>query len=98
MPLTTKRALATSLKNMLSKKTLDKITVKDIVDDCSLNRQTFYYHFHDTYALLEWMYLDEAKDIVDNIVDPVNQAGKFNLILNFLVLNTYRSLDSDFLM
>ena len=38
MPLTTKRALATSLKNMLSKKTLDKITVKDIVDDCSLNR------------------------------------------------------------
>ena len=47
MPLTTKRALATSLKNMLSKKTLEKITVKDIVDDCSLNRQTFYYHFHE---------------------------------------------------
>ena len=104
MPLTTKRALATSLKNMLSKKTLDKITVTDIVDDCSLNRQTFYYHFHDAYALLEWMYLDEAKDIVDNIDDPVKQSGKFDLILNFivknktLVLNTYRSLDPDFLM
>ena len=61
MPLTTKRALATSLKNMLSKKTLDKITVKDIVDDCNLNRQTFYYHFHDTYALLEWMRSEERR-------------------------------------
>ena len=49
MSLTTKRALAESLKKLLSKKNLDKITVKDIVTDCGVNRQTFYYHFHDIY-------------------------------------------------
>lgn len=103
MPLTAKKSLATSLKNMLSKKTLDKITVKEIVDDCNLNRQTFYYHFHDTYALLEWMYLNEAKDIVDDLNDPINQTSKYKLILDFiinnrtLILNTYHSLDLNFL-
>lgn len=54
MSLTTKRALAESLKKLLSKKNLDKITVKDIITDCGVNRQTFYYHFHDIYALTEW--------------------------------------------
>ena len=53
MSVTTKKALAMSLKSLLEKKTLDKITVKDIVSGCSLNRQTFYYHFHDTYDLLQ---------------------------------------------
>ena len=47
MSLLTEKALAASLKKLLEKKTLDKITVKDITDDCGVNRQTFYYHFHD---------------------------------------------------
>lgn len=56
----TKRALAASLKKLLAKKTLDKITVIDIVEDCGVNRQTFYYHFKDIYDLIEWMLADEA--------------------------------------
>lgn len=57
----TERALAASLKKLLEKKTLDKITVKDITDDCGVNRQTFYYHFHDVYDLVEWIFLEEAR-------------------------------------
>ena len=45
MSQTTKRALAASLKKLLLEKPLDKITVIDIVEDCEVNRQTFYYHF-----------------------------------------------------
>ncbi|MDR3364083.1 MAG: TetR/AcrR family transcriptional regulator [Clostridiales Family XIII bacterium] len=56
----TKKALAASLKNLLAQKTLDKITVIDIVKDCEVNRQTFYYHFHDIYDLVEWTFLNEA--------------------------------------
>ena len=41
MAQTTKRALAASLKKLLSRKPLDRITVKDITDDCGVNRQTF---------------------------------------------------------
>ena len=43
MPNTMKYALAQSLKKLLSIRKLDKITVKDIVEDCGVNRQTFYY-------------------------------------------------------
>lgn len=60
MSQTTKRALAASLKKLLLQKPLDKITVIDIVEDCEVNRQTFYYHFKDIFDLIEWMCLDEA--------------------------------------
>jgi probable dihydroxyacetone kinase regulator len=61
---TTKLALALALKNHLEKTPLDKITVKDLVEDCKVNRQTFYYHFQDIYALLEWMFLLESKKAI----------------------------------
>lgn len=41
----TKRALEQSLKNLLLKKPLNKITISDIAEDCGINRMTFYYHF-----------------------------------------------------
>ena len=63
----TKYALARSLKKVLEKKSLDKITITDITDDCGVNRQTFYYHFHDIYELIEWMYITVAnRAIGDN--------------------------------
>ena len=48
----TKRALATSLKKLLSQKELTKISIKDITDDCGVKRQTFYYHFDNIYDLM----------------------------------------------
>ena len=65
MSQTTKRALAASLKKLLLKKPLDKITVIDIVEDCEVNRQTFYYHFKDIYDLIEWTCMDEASKALD---------------------------------
>lgn len=56
----TKRALEASLKNLLLKKPLDKITIQDITDDCGINRMTFYYHFKDIYDLIEWSCVEDA--------------------------------------
>lgn len=61
---TTRLMLAQSLKNCMSKKTFSKITINDIVEDCDLNRNTFYYHFQDTAALLKWMLEEEAISII----------------------------------
>ena len=61
----TKRALEQSLKNLLLKKPLTKITVGDITDDCGINRMTFYYHFNDIYDLVEWSCLEDAKRALD---------------------------------
>ena len=54
MPNTTKQALEESLKHMLLKKPLDKITIRDITEDCGISRMAFYYHFKDIYDLVEW--------------------------------------------
>ena len=61
----TKRALEQSLKNLLLKKLLTKITVGDIANDCGINRMTFYYHFKDIYDLVEWSCLEDAKHALD---------------------------------
>ena len=45
----TKKALENSLKNMLLKKPVNKITVEDIAQDCGVSRMTFYYYFSILY-------------------------------------------------
>ncbi len=56
----TKRALADSLKNLLLKKPLTKITINDLTTDCGISRMAFYYHFKDIYDLVEWTCLEES--------------------------------------
>lgn len=65
MSQTTKKALASSLKKLSSEKPIDKITVIDIVEDCEVNRQTFYYHFKDIYDLVEWIFKSESIKAID---------------------------------
>lgn len=67
--LITKKALSNSLKELMADTPLSKISVKDIVDRCGLNRQTFYYHFRDIYDLIEWIYKTEA---IESIADYTN--------------------------
>ncbi|MDK2937434.1 MAG: hypothetical protein PWP62_2442 [Eubacteriaceae bacterium] len=62
---TTKRALEASLKNLLLKKPLDKITISDIANDCGISRMTFYYHFKDIYDLVEWACIEDASKALD---------------------------------
>jgi probable dihydroxyacetone kinase regulator len=52
--------LAGSLKKLMIVKPLNKISIHEITEDCGVNRQTFYYHFHDIFDLLEWMFKGEA--------------------------------------
>ncbi len=58
---TTKEAIAAAFETLLQKRNIEKITVKDIVTECGVNRQTFYYHFHDVYDLMEWSLTEEIK-------------------------------------
>lgn len=97
MSQTTKRALAASLKKLLTEKPLEKVTVVDIVEDCEVNRQTFYYHFQDIYDLIEWIYIEEAAKVIgDNKTYETWQEGFlhiFDYVLEHkdFVLNTYHS-------
>lgn len=59
----TKQAIYASFLKFLEEKPLDQITVKDIVDDCGINRKTFYYYFQDIYALTEEIFRSELDRI-----------------------------------
>lgn len=47
----TKNAIIDSFYKLLSHKKLNQITVKDIVTDCGVNRNSFYYYFDDIPSL-----------------------------------------------
>ena len=64
MASSTKEALGNALKKMLAIKPIDKITVKDLVEECGVNRQTFYYHFDDVYDLMEWVFEEDANRVL----------------------------------
>lgn len=103
MAQTTKKALAASLKKLLEKKPLDKITVIDIVEDCEVNRQTFYYHFKDIYDLVEWIYTSEAtkalggKKTYDTWQQGFLQIFEYVLRNKAFVINTYHSANREHL-
>ena len=65
---TTKRMLSLSLKKLLEKNTLDNITIQDITDDAEVSRKTFYYHFQDIYALLEWTLSEDCRHLLESKV------------------------------
>ena len=101
MSLTTKRALAESLKKLMTKRGFDKITVKDIVADCGVNRQTFYYHFHDIYDLLEWIFLDAADSLIRKATDYSSWTAGLEVLMQYmqenrlLILNAYHSISHE---
>ena len=49
----TKKAIMQTTLELAEKKSLKKITVKDIADACGITRSTFYYHFSDIYDVLD---------------------------------------------
>lgn len=62
----TKNAIIEAFWQLLEEKPYNKITVKDIVDSCQINRNTFYYHFHDIPELLENTIKHDADNIIRN--------------------------------
>ena len=61
----TKKAIAESFIKLINQMPFDKITVKDIVEDCGVNRNTFYYHYSDIYALLDEVLENETKRVLE---------------------------------
>lgn len=56
MPVDMKETIAQAAKTLLMEKGVKKLTVKDIVGECQITRQAFYYHFEDIPALFRWMF------------------------------------------
>ena len=97
----TKRAIVESFLKLLNQKPLDKITVKEIVDDCGINRNTFYYHFEDIRALLAFVVDAEVEQVITDNADVESleegfiEGAKFALTNRRAVYHIYNSVNSD---
>ena len=97
----TKRALEQSLKNLLLKKPLNKITISDIAEDCGINRMTFYYHVKDIYDLVEWSCQEDAsRALAGKKTYETWQQGFLQILQAVLdnkpfILNVYRSVSRE---
>lgn len=64
MPNFTKKAIKESFLKLLNEKPLSQISVRMIVEDCSINRNSFYYHYQDILALIEEIVRDQVDALV----------------------------------
>lgn len=87
--LNTKKTLAESLKKIMRKKSFSKITVSEIIEDCGVNRKTFYYHFEDIYALLKWIFENEAVEILRHFDLFVDYKEAILFIMDYVEKNEY---------
>lgn len=61
---TTCQAISGALKQLMTQKPLERITVAEIMDTCGMRRQHFYYYFTDIYDLLRWTFEKESLELL----------------------------------
>lgn len=97
----TQKAIIDSFMELLQKKSLDKITVKDIIEETEVNRNTFYYHFQDIYDLLESAFEEEAVKFRSEADPKNNFYEEYIRTVNFLldhsdaIIHIYNSKSRD---
>ena len=95
----TKKAIRDSFIKLLNEKPLHKITVRDIVDDCGVNRNTFYYYYQDIPELVYSIINDDIDRFiseypaVDSIEEAINSAMEFALTNKNAVMHIYNSVN-----
>lgn len=87
--LMTKKALAASLKKLMEKKLLSKITIKEIIEDCNVNRKTFYYHFQDINDLVKWTFEEEAVEVIKQYDLMIDYQDAIRFILSYVEKNKH---------
>lgn len=99
----TEIALADTLKKLMKKKSINKVTIKEITDECGVTRRTFYNHFNDIYELLEWIYEHEIIEELEHYYNLEGWKKAISIVLQYTIdnkvicLNTFNSLGRDHL-
>lgn len=82
-----KEMMAASLKKLMVKKNIQKITIQEIADDCGMNRYTFYYHFQDIYDLLSWTFCQDFENLFANRYQCSTWEEWIRVLLEYLKKN-----------
>lgn len=97
----TRKAIKETFLNLLEERPLGDITVKDIVETCGINRNSFYYHFQDLPTLIDEIVKEEAENIiakypsVNSIVECIDAMIEFATNRKRAIMHIYRSVSRE---
>ena len=97
----TKQAIETAFLQLLNEKPLNKISVRDIVEKCGINRNSFYYHFQDIPSLIAEIItactdrLIEEYPTISTLDECCEMAVRYALRNRSAVMHIYHSVNRD---
>lgn len=97
----TKTAIINTFLNLLETKSLDKISIKDLIIETGINRNTFYYYYQDIYALLNDIFNEEVIKFKENLnenstfYEEYSKASNLFLQKRVAILHIYQSKSRD---
>lgn len=83
----TKQILAESMKDLMKRMPLEKISVSDIVEHAEVGRNTFYYYFQDKYDLVNWIFQSESARFFAEHVTWDNWTGWLESLEEYFFAN-----------
>jgi probable dihydroxyacetone kinase regulator len=83
-----KAAIIKSFKQLLDKKSIDKVTVKGICEHCNVNRQTFYNYFTDIMDVFKFIFFEELSIEIAQNRTFETWGGGFLATMNYLKKNS----------
>lgn len=100
----TENAIKDAFWQLLEEKPYNKITVKDIVERCQVNRNTFYYHFHDIPTLLECIIKERSDFIIQTYskfgspIECITPIVQYFTEHKKAILHIYNSMQREFFL
>ena len=97
----TKKAIKDTFIQLLDEKPYNQITVKDLVETCGINRNSFYYHYSDLPALVEEIIQDELDRIstapisISSVLESLSTALSFAKEHRRAVYHLYKSINRE---
>lgn len=88
----TQKAIKESFIKLLQERPLNKITVKDIVDDCGINRNSFYYHYQDIPSLTEIIVREDAERLIAMYPSIESLEKALDVAIEFAIQNKKAAL------
>lgn len=83
----TKEAIKNSFLKLLNERPLTRITVREIAADCGINRNSFYYHYHDIPEMMEEIVKDEAAALIAAYPDISSLEECVEAVFSFIFEN-----------
>lgn len=77
----TRKLIVDAFFALLAEKDFQAISVQDIAERATVNRATFYAHFEDKYALMDWVVRDMFREALTRQLGPASRFSLDNLRL-----------------